>query len=198
MKTELDLIEEYCTLNDAKIESDGQLSPAAEQRWWQLERFYNRLLASRAARKVRASERFDIEEIRKRLSHRDRLRIPLMMDLFFCHRDSYAPAWMENLSTGGAFASSDVALPPGSRMTLYMPNLGAGYDTLYETDVDVVWTRPGASSPGRGMGMRFRGLDEESLRQLDDYIVRFFYERLSTGKSLIQSHELVHNRPIIV
>lgn len=200
MRTELDLVEEYCSLNDAKVEDGGHLAPASEQRFRELQRFYDALLASRATRKVRASERFDVEEIRRRLSRRDRLRVPQAVELFFCHRDAYAPARMENLSGGGAFVSSDIALAPGSRLTLYMPNLGPGYHTLCETEADVVWTRTGmgtdGSSPARGMGACFRNLDDEALRQLDDYIIDYFHDRLSKGRAFAHRPSWVRQRSI--
>ncbi len=166
MITELDLVQEYSNLNQAKIESWGSLDVAYEQRWRELKGFYDNLLASRLETKVPSTHRFPRSELELRLRHRASLRVPVEMGLFFCHGDTYAPANLKNLSQGGLFVTSDVAMSTGDTLTLYMPNLGGGYELLFETPVDVVWTSAHNENP-RGMGLRFHNLDEPTREQLD-------------------------------
>ena len=147
MKRELDLLREFAELNDAKVESWGTLPVAAERRWRELRAFYDELMTRRTHTRVPSSERYDAEEIRSRLPLRTRLRVPLDMSLFFCHDDAYAPARIVNLSKGGIFLGSPVTLGAHSRLTLYMPNLGRGYESLFETEVDVVWSAERESVP---------------------------------------------------
>jgi c-di-GMP-binding flagellar brake protein YcgR len=143
----------------------------------------------RRSLKVAVSERYSSREIRSQLAHRDRLRIPAEMTLFFCHRDAYAPARLVNMSRGGLHFGSEIFLAPGARLTLYMPNLGRGYESLFETTVDVVWSAKRV--PRRGMGVRFRELTPDTERQLDDYVVSFLRERLSKANRLDYRPSLV-------
>lgn len=180
MKRELDLLREFAELNEAKVEAWGTLPVASEKRWRELKAFYDELMTRRVYQRIPASERYGAEEIRRRLPARDRLRVPLDMSLFFCHDDAYAPARVVNLSRGGIFLGSSVTLSPDTRLTLYMPNLGRGYESLFETEVDVVWSsRDRRAFERRGMGVRFRELARDADSQLDDFIVSFLRERLS-------------------
>jgi len=180
MKRELDLLREFAELNDAKVEGWGTLPVAAEKRYRELRAFYDELMTRRAYQRIPASERYGVDEIRTQLPSRDRLRVPLDMTLFFCHDDAYAPARVVNLSRGGIFLGSAVTLTADTRLTLYMPNLGRGYESLFETEVDVVWSsRERRLSERRGMGVRFRELRSDADAQLDDFIVAFLRERLS-------------------
>jgi len=183
MRSELDLVQEFCELNQAKIESWGSLPVASEQRWNELKGFYDNLLISRASNKVPSGDRFGRKEIVTRLQNRSRLRIPTELNVFFCHGDTYAPARSVNMSCGGLYVSSDVALEPGDPLTLYMPNLGGSYEHLFETPVDVVWTA-GRSVDQRGMGLRFHELDQKTEEQLDEFIVGYLRDRLSKGNTI--------------
>lgn len=183
MRSELDLVQEFCELNQAKIEAWGSLPVASERRWKELKGFYDNLLISRVTNKVPSGDRFDRKEIAKRLQSRSRLRIPTAMNVFFCHGDTYAPARSNNMSCGGLYVSSDIALEPGDPLTLYMPNLGGGYEYLFETPVDVVWTA-GRHVEHRGMGLRFHELDREAEEQLDEFIVGYLRDRLSKSNTI--------------
>ena len=183
MRSELDLVQEFCELNQAKVESWGSLPVASEQRWNELKGFYDNLLISRASNKVPSGDRFDRKEIVSRLQNRSRLRVPTEMGVFFCHGEEYAPARSLNISRGGLYLSSTIALDPGKPLTLYMPNLGGSYRHLFETQVDVVWT-PGRSIDQRGMGLRFQELDKDTEEQLDDFIVGYLRDRLSKGNTI--------------
>ena len=182
MKSELDLIQEYSELAEAKIESFGDLPAADERRFGELKALFDDLLERRRSLKVAFSERYSSKEIRARLPHRARLRVPAEMSLFFCHQDTYAPARLVNMSRGGLQLGSEVFLTSGARLTLYMSNLGRGYEDLFETAVDVIWSAK--RLPRRGMGVRFRELTQDTEQQLDDYVVAFLRERLSKANKL--------------
>ncbi len=183
MTTELDLVQEFSNLNQAKIESWGSLDVAYGQRWRELKGFYDNLLASRLETKVPSSHRFPRSELELRLLHRASLRVPVEMGLFFCHGDTYAPANLKNLSQGRLFVTSEVVMSIGDILTLYMPNLGGGYELLFESPVDVVWTSPQNENP-RGMGLRFLSLDKSTREQLDNFIMSFLRNRLSKSNAV--------------
>jgi len=177
-------------LNQAKIESWGSLDASYEQRWRELKGFYDNLLASRLETKVPSSHRFGRSELEFRLPHRASLRVPVEMGLFFCHSDTYAPANLKNLSQGGLFVESNVTMSTGDILTLYMPNLGGGYELLFETPVDVVWTSPQKENP-RGMGLRFLNVDEPTREQLDSFILSFLRRRLSKRNAITKRPSVV-------
>ncbi len=193
MITELDLVQEYSNLNQAKIECWGSLDATYEQRWQELKGFYDNLLASRIKTKVPSTHRFGRSELEFRLPHRASLRVPAEMGLFFCHGDTYAPAKLKNLSQGGLFVASEVAMSTGDILTLYMPNLGGGYDLLFETPVDVVWTSAPNETP-RGMGLRFLNLDEPTKEQLDHFITSFLRNRLSKSMAVTRRPRVTRNK----
>lgn len=197
MRSELDLVQEFCELNQAKIESWGSLPVASEQRWKELKGFYDNLLISRASSKVPSGDRVDRKEIDTRLQNRSRLRIPTEMGVFFCHGNTYAPAQSVNLSRGGLYVSSEIALDPGDPLTLYMPNLGGGYEHLFETPVDVVWT---AKKYGdhRGMGLRFGALDRDTDAQLDEFILGYLRDRLSKSNTIARRPAWIRERSAAV
>jgi hypothetical protein len=193
MKSELDLVQEFCELNQAKIESWGSLPVASEQRWKELKGFYDNLLISRATNKVPSGDRFDRKEIETRLQNRSRLRVPTEMSVFFCHGNTYAPARSVNVSRGGLYVSSDIALEPGDPLTLYMPNLGGGYAHLFETPVDVVW-KAGRSEDVRGMGLKFHELDRDTLDELDAFLVGYLRDRLSRSNTITHRPSWIRER----
>ena len=197
MKSELDIVQEFCELNQAKIESWGSLPVASEQRWQELKGFYDNLLTSRVSNKVPSGDRFDRKDIETRLQNRSGLRLPMEMNVFFCHGNTYAPARSTNMSRGGLYVSSDIALEPGDPLTLYMPNLGGGFEHLFETTVDVVWTA-GKHGELRGMGLKFNGLDKETDEQLDEFIVGYVRERLSKSNTIAHRPGWIRERWAVV
>ena len=103
------------------------------------------------------------------------------MSFFFCHQGTYAPTRLVNMTRGGLHLGSEVFLTSGARLTLYMPNLGRGYEDLFETAVDVNWTT--TRLPRRDMGVRFSELTQDTEKQLNDHVVAFLRERLSKTTS---------------
>ncbi len=164
MKSELELVREFSELNEAKVDSWGALPNASEKRFRELKAYFEDLMARRSTERIPLLDRHEAFEIRSAIIGRERLRIPAEMSVFFCHDDAYAPARSLNLSRGGLFVGSDVTLHRGDRMTLYMPNLGRGYENLFETTVDVVWSARNGQAARRGMGVRFQESETGGFR----------------------------------
>ena len=198
MKSELDLVQEFSELNEAKVDSWGTLPVASEKRFRELKAYFDDLMHRRSNDRIPLVDRHETFEIRSAVTGRSRLRIPAAMSLFFCHDDAYAPARSVNLSRGGLFVGSDVTLRRGDRMTLYMPNLGRGYETLFETTVDVVWAARDSRAAHRGMGVRFEDLRQDAAEQLDDFVVAFLRDRISKSTPVGYRPSWLAERRIIV
>jgi hypothetical protein len=198
MKSELDLVREFSELNEAKVDSWGVLPVASEKRFRELKAYFDDLMLRRSSERIPLLDRHETFEIRSAVTGRLRLRIPAAMSLFFCHDDGYAPARSSNLSRGGLFLGSDVTLRRGDRMTLYMPNLGRGYESLFETTVDVVWAARDARASNRGMGVKFQDLRPEAAEQLDDFVVAFLRDRISKSSPVGHRPGWLAERRIIV
>jgi len=198
MKSELELVREFSELNEAKVDSWGTLPVAAEKRFRELKAYFDDLMVRRSHERIPLLDRHETFEVRRAVTGRSRLRIPADMSIFFCHEDAYAPARSVNLSCGGLFLGSDVTLERGDRMTLYMPNLGRGYESLFETTVDVVWAAREARSARRGMGVRFENLRPEAAQQLDDFVVAFLRDRISKSAPVGHRPGWLAERRIIV
>lgn len=183
MRTVLEPLEEFAELNEVKVELGGNLPPDLEARWCELKAFYDRLMTQPPPQRGLATRRLLTEEIRRRLKRRERLRVRAEMDLFFRYQDTYLAARLVNLSRGGIFFSSRVLLPTGSRIVLYLPNLGNGYEALFETRGEVVWSSKGDNGTGlpRGMGVRFSDVEPEAALQLDAFVVEWLEKRLPLG-----------------
>jgi hypothetical protein len=183
LKKVLDLLEEFGTLNDAKIESGGSLAPTEELRWRELKEFYDRLMTISPAQKGLDRRRFLAYDIRDQVKHRGRLRVRTDMDVFFKYQDAYLSSRVVNVSRGGVFMGSKILLTKGSRINLYWPNLGSDYEELFETEGEVAWATPGApkSDLPRGMGVRFCEMKRAAQEQLDAFVVDSLEEQMSAA-----------------
>lgn len=198
MKSELDLVREFTELAETKVDAWGSLPVASERRFQELKAFFDDLMSRRTRDRPAPDDRYETFEIRSALPRRSRLRVPAEMSLFFCHDDGYAPGTVMNVSHGGLFLRSEMTVHPGNRLTIYMPNLGRGYETLFETAVDVVWAARTRKAVKRGMGVRFRELRLEAEGQLDGLIVAYLRDRLSKSSTLPLRPGLTVARPVIV
>ncbi|MGH9324868.1 MAG: PilZ domain-containing protein [Vicinamibacteria bacterium] len=198
MKSELDLVREFSELNEAKVDSWGTLPAASEKRFQELKAYFEELMGRRSGERIPLLDRHETFEIRNAIAGRNRLRIPADMNLFFCHGDAYAPARAVNLSRGGILLGADVTLERGDRLTIYMPNLGRGYENLFETTVDVVWTARERRLASRGMGVSFRELGSEAEDELDDFVVAFLRDRISKSASVAHRPGWIAERRVIV
>ena len=93
--------------------------------------------------------------------------------------------------------SSDMTTGPGDPVTLYMPNLGGGYEHLFETPVDVVWTAA-RNVERRGMGLKFHELDKDTEKQLDTFIVDYLRDRLSKSNTIAHRPGWIRERWAVV
>jgi uncharacterized protein (TIGR02266 family) len=88
-----------------------------------------------------------------------------------CIRVGGREAWgkARNLSRGGIFVDTDLALSPLSHVTLdfELPETARHFSPTAR----VVWRRPVANEGGQpGLGLRFVGIDAKSTRVLEDYV----------------------------
>ncbi len=180
VKDVLDLLEEFCRLNESRIESRGRLPSRSELRWKELKVLYDRLMSRGSSEKECDTPRFVVDDVRERLSHRGRLRVPTSMDVFFRYKDTYFSSRLVNLSRGGLFMSSNILLTTGSHLTVYLPNLGDSYEDLFETRGEVAWANKGGSpeSMARGMGICFREMRQSAEEQLDTFLVNAIHQQL--------------------
>ncbi|MGH9337207.1 MAG: PilZ domain-containing protein, partial [Vicinamibacteria bacterium] len=137
MKSLLDLIQEYATLNDAKTLARGTLPPAREARWNELKRFYDMVMAQDGLARQPAS-RFTAVQIRDRVSERARLRVATDLEIVVALDDDYHRARVGNLSCGGVLLDCDPPFEVGTALTLHMANVSRG-ESVLPTEGRVVW-----------------------------------------------------------
>lgn len=182
MKTVLDLIGEFAALNDAKVRHGGTLSPDSEHRWEELKSFYDLLMAQNGLSRRPVTKRFSTSDIRKSVTSRERLRVPVELDMILRIDGDYLTVQVINISRGGVFLASDRLFPAGTRMTLFIANAYGEGDALFEAEGQVVWNSEygiAESNLPRGMGVRFLGDQREIRHQLDSFVIETLEMRLS-------------------
>jgi uncharacterized protein (TIGR02266 family) len=178
MKTILDLLREFGTLNEAKVKG-GKLSPESESRWSELKDFYNRLMANNGISKGRVTQRFGLSELRESLQRRQHLRVPMMMEIMFEHECEFQYGRVTNLSCGGVFLVSDTVLEVEAKLSLYLANVGRGPDAVMPVEGAVAWTRKEEQNHApKGMGIRFVNLPDSIYRQLDRFVLETLEKHL--------------------
>ncbi len=182
MKTILDLIGEFAALGDAKARSGGMLPPGPERRWTELKSFYDLLMAQNGLTKRPVTKRFTSRDIGKRIKSRDRLRVPVALEMAMRVGDDYQSIQVINVSRGGVFIASERIYPVGTRLILYVANAYGRDQGMLEAEAEVVWVSeygvPESELP-RGMGLRFLG-DQDAVRhQLDSFVLETLEMRLS-------------------
>lgn len=85
-------------------------------------------------------------------------RSRLIIDLYFEGRDLTGVASTKDISPGGLYMNTREEIPEGSVLAIRIP--------FQEGDV-VVNGEVVYSNPGRGVGIRFQGLKEESRRLIE-------------------------------
>jgi uncharacterized protein (TIGR02266 family) len=182
MKTVLDLIGEFATLNDAKVRCGGTLPPGSEQRWEELRSFYDLLMGKNGLAKRPVTKRFSMSDIRKHITSRDRLRVPVELDMILKKDGDFLTVQVVNLSRGGVFLASEALFPVGTQLTLYVANSYGGSEGIFEAGCEVVWVSEYGiqeSDLPRGMGVRFLGDQDEVRHQLDSFVLETLELRLS-------------------
>ena len=169
MKTILDLIGEFATLNDAKVKRGGRLEPEEERRFAELKNFYDLLMAHTGLTVRRVTRRFSAEDVLSKVTARERLRVPLETEMIFSVEGEFHAGLAVNLSRGGLFLSTPQVLPVDSSVTIYLSSPDAIRHALIETPAKVAWvTERGISTSllPPGMGVSFvskKGLVETYL-----------------------------------
>ncbi len=169
MKTILDLIAEFATLNDAKVERGGTLDPKGERRFDELKGFYDLLMAHTGLTLRRVSRRFSAEDVLSKVTARERLRVPLETEMIFANGGELHAGLAVNVSRGGLFLSARQILPVDTPITIYLSSPDTIDHALIETPARVVWaTERGISTSllPPGMGVHFvakKGLVETYL-----------------------------------
>jgi uncharacterized protein (TIGR02266 family) len=182
MKTVLDLIGEFATLNDVKVRCGGALPPGSEQRWEELKSFYDLLMAQNGLSRRPVTKRFSTSDIRDQVRSRDRLRVPVELDMIMNKDDDYVTVQVINLSRGGVFLASEKLFPVGTHLTLYLANSYGGSDAMFEAKGEVVWVSEFGieeTDLPKGMGVRFLGDQDEVRHQLDSFVLETLEIRLS-------------------
>lgn len=182
MKTVLDLIGEFAALGDAKARCGGLLPPGSERRWTELKSFYDLVMAQNGLMKRPVTKRFTSKDIGKRIKSRDRLRVPVVLEMAMRIGNDYRSIQVINVSRGGVFIASERIHPVGTRLILYVANAYGGDEAMFEAEAEVVWLSeygvPESELP-RGMGLRFLG-DQGAVRhQLDSFVLETLEIRLS-------------------
>ena len=157
MKTVLDLVGEFASINDEKVRCGGKLPPDWERRWEELKGFYDLLMARNGSSRRPLSRRFSADDIRVRVRDRERLRVPSDLDIVLKCEEGYYAGQVVNLSHGGAFVTSQMILPADSELVLFLSNPYLGKAGLFEAEGEVIWASEGSAREdlSRGMGVRF-------------------------------------------
>jgi uncharacterized protein (TIGR02266 family) len=182
MKTVLDLIGEFAALHDEKVRCGGTLSPGKERRWLELKNFYELLMAQNGLKSRPVTRRFSADDIRRRITSRDRLRVPAELDMVLRYQGEYQTVQVLNISRGGVFLGAETLYPVGSQLTLFVANAHRGGQALFEADGKVAWvTERGVAESDlpRGMGIRFVGSQEKIRQELDLFVIDTLERRLS-------------------
>ena len=179
MAAVMDLIAEYGVLSDQKIRRGGTLAPSDEDRWAELDAFFDLLMRQPGLPPRADRPPFAADEIRAVLT--ERLRVPTEGFAVLRHEDGFCQARIANLSRGGVFLAAQHLLAVGSRTTLYLAGIDRIEEVL-EVEGEVIWsTKRGISRAAlpRGMGIRFVDTTPEIQVRIDDLIARSIKMRLA-------------------
>ena len=182
MKTVLDLIGEFGVLNDAKVMWGGRLPDEAERRWEELKDFYDLLMSKSGIGPRPISRQFSAKDIEEKVTSRERLRVPLEMEMIFRAGEEFHAAKGVNVSRGGLYLSSPLVLPVNSTVTVYLASSDVTHESLLEAPGEVVWAteegRDRASLPP-GMGISFTTQEGLLERHLDAMVINSLVRHLS-------------------
>ena len=182
MKTVLDLIGEFAVLHDAKVMWGGKLPNEAEQRWEELRDFYDLLMSKSGVGPRPVTRQFTAKDIEEKVTSRERLRVPLEMDMIFRAGEEFHAAKGVNVSRGGLYLSSPLVLPVNSTVTVYLASSDITHESLLEAPGEVVWAteegRDEASVPP-GMGISFTTQEGLLERHLDAMVINSLVRHLS-------------------
>lgn len=182
MKTVLDLIGEFAVLNDAKVTWGGTLPRDAEKRWEELKDFYDLLMSKSGIGPRPVSRQFSARDVEARVTSRERLRVPLELDMVFKAGGEFYSAKGVNVSRGGLYLSSSLVLPVHSTLTVYLASTDVTHESLLEAPGEVVWSNERhlerVSLPP-GMGISFTLQEGLIERHLDAMVIDSLVRHLS-------------------
>ena len=182
MKTVLDLIGEFSVLHDAKVMWGGKLPDEAERRWEELKVFYDLLMSKSGVGPRPVSRQFSAKDIEAKVTSRERLRVPLEMDMIFRAGEEFHAAKGVNVSRGGLYLSSPLVLPVNSTVTVYLASSDVTQEALLEAPGEVVWANKEGSprdSLPTGMGISFATQEGLLERHLDAMVIASLVRHLS-------------------
>lgn len=182
MKTVLDLIGEFAVLNDAKVMWGGRLPPKAEKRWEQLKSFYDLLMSRNGLAPRPVTRRFSAEDVERKVTARERLRVPLETEMIFRVGDEYHAAMGVNVSRGGLYLSAAAIPPVRTDVTVYIASVDVSQEALLEAQGEVVWIlERGVEGPPQppGMGISFTRQRLATERHLDALVIESLVHHLS-------------------
>ncbi len=122
MKNVLDLIREYGALSDARVRRGGTLAPSDEERWVELNAFYDHLMTESGLH-LDEEIPFSSAELRDSVEDRDRLRVPSGGHAILRHEGGCLSASVVNLSRGGVFLAASTLFPVGIRTTVFLADI---------------------------------------------------------------------------
>ena len=182
MKTVLDLIGEFSVLHDAKVMWGGKLPGEAERRWEELKVFYDLLMSKSGVGPRPVSRQFSAKDIEAKVTSRERLRVPLEMDMIFRADEEFHAAKGVNVSRGGLYLSSPLVLPVNSTVTVYLASSDVTHEALLEAPGEVVWANKECSdrdSLPTAMGISFTTQEGLLERHLDAMVIDSLVRHLS-------------------
>ena len=182
MQTVLDLIGEFAVLNDAKVMWGGRLPDEAERRWEELKDFYDLLMSKSGIGPRPVSRQFSVKDIEATVTSRERLRVPLEMDMIFRMGDEFHAAQGVNVSRGGLCLTSPQILPVNSTVTVYLAIADVAHVSLLEASGEVVWATEegrGQDTVPAGMGISIATQEGGLERHLDAMVVNSLVRHLS-------------------
>ena len=182
MKTVLDLIGEFSVLHDAKAMWGGKLPGEAERRWEELKVFYDLLMSKSGVGPRPVSRQFSAKDIEAKVTSRERLRVPIEMDMIFRAGEEFHAARGVNVSRGGLYLSSPLVLPVNSTVTVYLASSDVTHEALLEAPGEVVWANTEGSardSLPTGMGISFTTQEGLLERHLDAMVIDSLVRHLS-------------------
>jgi uncharacterized protein (TIGR02266 family) len=93
-------------------------------------------------------------------------RLSIAVEVDFGSENNFYSARTRDISVGGLFIESDVALPIGTRLRVDLKFL----QKQLQAEAEVTWVLVGAGEQAVGMGVRFLDLPEASTKNIEAFM----------------------------
>jgi Tfp pilus assembly protein PilZ len=196
VKNLLDLTEEFASLNNAKILFGGQLATQSETRWEELKNFYDALMVP-SNLKEPTRRHFPVEDIKKKIQSRARLRVQTELGIAIKQDAHYHSAQAMNLSCGGLLVATQKALEVGSPLTLCLSSIGSGM----VVDGEVIWSSELAAPESAfqdKMGVKFSRLQDADRDKLDSFVIDVLEKHLVSFDPALLGPDFVHREHLVL